>query len=123
MLLATRSRNLVLLQEVLKAAGHSMEVRQFKLCLRQIKSITTDDQWKWLEGALKSLHNNFQDPGRYWLTSYQFTRTSNEPLKCLVATKLSETEYQRLQAELTQLNLTPAELLRDLIRGYLQNSA
>lgn len=123
MLLATRSRNLPLLQETLKAAGHSMDVRRFKLCLRQIKSIVDNDQWKWLDGALKRLHKNFADPGRYWLTSYQFARTSNEPLKCLVATKLSETEYERLQRELQQLNMTQAELIRDLIRGYLQNSA
>lgn len=100
-----------------------MDVRRFKLCLRQIKSIVDNDQWKWLDGALKRLHKNFADPGRYWLTSYQFARTSNEPLKCLVATKLSETEYERLQRELQQLNMTQAELIRDLIRGYLQNSA
>lgn len=121
MLFAARSRNLPLLQESLKCAGVSMEVRRFKLALRQIKSIASDDQWLWLQRALKELHRNSQQPRNTMYTRYlQEPKPKDQHLSVVINSRITSAEYEQLRVILREQNLTAAEFIRQIINERIQ---
>ena len=99
-----------------------MEVRRFKLALRQIKSIASDDQWLWLERALKELHRNSQQP-----RNTMYTRYLNEPKPhdqhraVVVNSRITRAEYEQLRSVLREQNLSVSDFLRRLINERIQN--
>jgi len=115
MLQAAKRRDIDLLRQVLRAMGSALTTEQVKRSLRQSKALLKDTEWDWLNKAMKGLHKNLADPGKYWLTS--FKRQSEEKLSVMMITKISESEAQLVHLRLSGAGLSKSEYIRGLIRA------
>jgi len=118
MLRAAKRKDIDLLRQVLRAMGSALTTEQVKRSLRQSKALLKDTEWAWLDKALKGLHKNASDPGKYWLTS--FKRVSEEKLSVMMITKISANEAQLVHLRISESGLSRAEYIRGLIRADIE---
>lgn len=122
MLVSAKRRDLEAVQELLKAAGATLELPRFKLILRQSKSLLSEEDWFWLETAIKALHFTPENPRKTLYTRYlNPPKPENVKLSQIVHLRLTQVEAAWLRDQAQAHNCSLSDVLRKkLFQGTFQ---